>query len=190
MDDKELLYDPPIDLNGKPYWIPVVMKNKDSLVSFLNGMYFTCEQIGIDPDGMSNILSSERFNDILRDGRRAIDISDDEFKDYVKDYVVNDIVKNMYKETHEECHPDILSEYFLPISCQCGNFYGFKEINDIPDEQLKCGICDKVILDYTGHHDDEYAYDGVEKDLETVMMEVRQELDLDDDDEEEDDLGF
>ena len=61
----------------------------------------------------------------------------------------------------------------------------FKDINDIPEETLHCDMCRKKIIDYTGHNDSEYTYVGEEhldRDLEGVIRQVRDELNLNDED--------
>ena len=193
MSKKPLIYKSPKDLYGKPYWVPIVMKNKDTLIGYLNGMYIVTDQLGVDPESFIATLSSERFNDTLRDGRKGSKITDDDFKEYIKEIVIDDIEKTVLRETHEGCSPLILDEYFLGISCNCGNFYGYKDPKDIPDTTLKCDMCNKLVIDYTEKDEDEFAYDGIqhlERDLEGVIEEVRSELNLDDDDDDEDDSLF
>jgi len=193
MSKQPLFYKSPKDYYGKPYWVPIVVKNKDTLIGFLNGMYIVTDQLGVDPDSFLAALSSERFNDTLRDGRSGSKITDGDFKEYIKEMVIDDIEKTVLRESHEGCSPLILSEYFLGVSCSCGNFYGYKDPKDIPDESIKCGVCNKLVIDYLDCDEDQYAYDGIkhlERDLDGVIEEVRSELELDDDDDDEDDSLF
>tara|TARA_R110001606_G_scaffold78194_2_gene180741 strand:- start:2186 stop:2779 length:594 start_codon:yes stop_codon:yes gene_type:complete len=194
MESKKIeLYDPPVNYEGNPYWIPIVMKNKDQLVGFLNSIYIVTEQVGLDADGFFSVLSSERFNDVLRDGRRGSDLTDVSFKAYVKALMTKDMKKMDMRDEHEGCSPLILIDYYLSVSCTCGNFYGFKEIADIPSHSMQCDMCSRTVIDYTGKDDDELAYDGeehLEREVEEIIEEVRQELSPDEDGEDENDLGF
>lgn len=185
---KLLIYKSPLDQENKPYWVPVVIKNKDTLIGTINGLFVVASEMGLDPEGFYSILSSERFNDTLRDGRHGSDLSDFEFKKYIKDMLLDDMEKVALQETHEECSPDILADNILNISCTCGNFYGFKDFKDIPDENMNCGVCGKIVIEYTNKDDEDYTYDGKEhlkRDLDDVIEEVKEELDMYRDDEED-----
>ena len=194
MEKKLSYYKSPTDYNNKPYWVPIVMKNKDSLVGYLNGMNLVTDQLGVEPEGFYAILSSERFNDVLRDGRRGGDVNDFDFKEYIRNMMLEDVDRLNMRDEHEGCSPLILIDYYLPLSCTCGNFFGFKEAVDIPDKQMKCDMCNHIVIDYTNKDDDDFGYDGIdhlERDIDEMIDDVRDELHLDEeDDEDENDLGF
>lgn len=194
MESKKIeLYEPPVNYEGHPYWIPIVMKNKDQLVGFLNSIYMITEQVGLDAESFFSALSSERFNDVLRDGRRGSDLTDASFKEYVKELMTEDMKKMDMRDEHEGCSPLILMDYYLSVSCTCGNFYGFKEVTDIPSHSMRCDMCNRTLIDYTGKDDDEIAYDGTEhlkREVEEIIEEVREELSPDKDEDDENDLGF
>ena len=67
--DKKYFKSPP-DEEGKPYWIPIVVKDKSYLLGYMNAYMFISEVYEIDPNDLQVALSSVRFNDILIDGSR------------------------------------------------------------------------------------------------------------------------
>ena len=106
--------------------------------------------------------------------------------------MLQDIDKLNMQNEHEGCSPLILIDYYLSLSCTCGNFFGFKDPIDIPDKQMKCDMCNHVVIDYTEKDEDEFGYDGIvhlERDIDELIDEVRDELNMDEDDD-ENDLGF
>lgn len=158
-------YLPPLRDN-KPYWIPIVCKNKDYLIGFLNGKllveYTLIDvlkqfNINFDFENLDLFLDSSRFNDVMEDGRREHELSDKEKKNlFIKIFKnkINDISKNHIDDnTH---YKDVLR-----IECKCGlGFYGWKEFKDIPSEQFRCSECDRVLIDYTENDDFNYEFDG------------------------------
>ena len=80
MNTKTLKYDPPKDKNQKPYWVPIVAKNKDYLIGFLDGVHIALDMLDASFIGLQIALGSDRLNDILPDGRRISNLSKTEFK--------------------------------------------------------------------------------------------------------------
>jgi hypothetical protein len=181
------IYIPPTDENGKFYWVPVVIKNKDYLLGFLTGMESAMIALQIYEE-LNPSLGSERFNDILPDGRRIGNMSRSEFKDHVKTSILDEQESLLVRENHPDHNPDVL-DYFFHVSCYCGNFYGFHEPEDIPEENLHCDWCDKILFHYTNKDDTDFQYDGSENDTANVIKAVKQELGIvDDDDDDEDEF--
>jgi len=152
--------------NSKPYWIPIVCKNKDYLVGYLNGVglieftftdVFKQLEIDFNFKNLDLFLDSSRFNDVMEDGRREHEIDEDEKKQIFIDIFKNklDSISNNHIENNTN-YDDILR-----IECPCGfGYYAWKEFKDIPAEQFKCAECNRVLIDYTGNNDYNYEFDG------------------------------
>lgn len=153
--------------NKRPYWIPIVCKNRDYLIGYLNGIdlvEFTLadifKQLKIDFNfkDLDLFLDSSRFNDALEDGRREHELGEEEKKNlFIKMFQnnLNNMSNNEYKENNTK-YNDVLR-----IECVCGlGFYGWKEYDDIPAEQFTCSECGRVLIDYTGNDDYKYEFDG------------------------------
>jgi hypothetical protein len=184
---EKAIYIPPTDENGKFYWVPVVAKNKDYLLGFLNGMEMTMITLQIFDD-LNPALGSERFNDILPNGKRVGKMSKSEFKDHVKSAILDEQERVKARKNHPDHDPGILN-YFFHVSCSCGNFYGFNTPNDVPDDNLRCDWCDKLLFHYLNKDDSFFKYNGPDIDVNETVELVKKELGIyeDDDDEEEED---
>lgn len=155
----------PHTLNNKPYWVPIVVKNRDYLIGYLKGIKLienilsdSLKVVGLNLnlDIIDLFLDSSRFNDILEDGRRESELNENE-----KKAILIDIIKN---KTHKlnNFHVENETEYddLLNIDCKCGlGYYSWKEEFDIPIENFKCSICGKLLIEYTDHDDSEYVFD-------------------------------
>ena len=172
----DMVYSAPLDENGKPYWVPIVVKSKEYLFGFLDSMVFSTQLGDLDYNAMLFTLSSDRFNDVLQSGERMSDMSDERFKKHVKGLLIKDAEHETLKESNTEFAEDILGNYYLPLNCSCGNFHGFLTPYDLPDEQFECDLCGKVLIEYTGLGDDEFIYDGEYRDIESVLNDVKDDL--------------
>ena len=167
----------PLDKNKKPYWIPIVVENKDILVAFMTGANSVLNAFELSKKDIDLMFGSERFNDVLPDGRRVGDMSDSEIVKYINTNLVKE-----EPQPHIENNPEILKDYYLAVDCTCGMFYGFNNINELPDKDMCCGVCEKKVIVYTGMKDSEFIYDGSTKmDLLTdpnpdVIKETTSEL--------------
>lgn len=164
-----MIYKCPV-INGKPYWVPIVVKNRDFLIGYIRGgidREFLFKDVmkshGIDVEnaGEDVFLDSSRFNDVLENGKRESELSDAELNAYYEEMVKEKIQKM------EDHHPDnehVFDDCFLTIECQCGlGYYSFKEENDIPKEKFVCAQCQRILIDYTGHDDEDYEFDGKDR---------------------------
>ncbi len=159
-------YKPPVDDNGKPYYVPIVSKNKDTLVGYLHAletskclMSDVLKSIGIEIDlePMEAILDSTRFNDILINGKRESEMSLDELKEYMYS-IVEEVTKKLDNDNPEN---NILSDNILDVECDCVvGYYAWTDYDIIPDENFVCTNCGKVLIHYTGEYDHEYEYEG------------------------------
>jgi hypothetical protein len=109
------------------------------------------------------LYGSERFNDILPDGTRVSDMTDSDIVLYIKNTNKDKNKKLADYILNEENDDNILDGYYLTVECTCGLFHGFKNQKEIPDEDLKCGICGKTLILYTHRNDSDYIYDGSTK---------------------------
>jgi hypothetical protein len=151
-------YKAPKDERGNLMWVPIVIKNKDQLIGFIEGVNMTASVYNIDRESMFYTLSSERFNDITRDGKRLRDMSNSEFVQHAKGVIEEgfDRINAM-----EAADGGDLDDFCLTIQCSCGNFIGYKDYEKIPKTNTLCDICEKTVIQYTNDEDDCYVYDGV-----------------------------
>jgi hypothetical protein len=155
-------------IDGKPYYIPVVVKSRDYLIGFLHSkltfeslMAGVLEKVGIQSNFsmFENCLDSTRFNDVLQNGKRISECSGEEFDKYIQNVVEEKVDKI------QNNHPDnILSDdVILKLECSCGlGFESYTTVESIPKESVKCKFCDKILLHYTDHYDTEYEFDKKE----------------------------
>jgi len=174
MVNNKKYFNTPLDENGKPYWIPIVVKNKDFLLGFIEAYNVASASFGIPIEDMELLLSSDRLNDVLMDGTRIGNITRAELKSKLKKFI--------YKPDKDENHPDnsakILDEQILMIDCpNCGMFYSFKEEEDIPKKDTYCVTCGRAIIIYTNRTDNFFHYDGKQMDMEKVINEIHKEAD-------------
>lgn len=154
-------------VNGKKYWVPVVVKNKDYLAGYLEGMSLMGDMIidslqkngiEINTNEIELFLDSSRFNDILKDGRRESELSDTEKKKMLYEIIEEKMtrVKEHHVENNIENDDSVLS-----IECLCGyGFYSWETVYDIPDKKFDCVHCGRRLIDYTKKDDYEFEYDG------------------------------
>ena len=158
-------------IDNKPQYVPIVVKNKDFLVGYIKAIDFF-QNVVVQPLKNNGIfvelkcldycLDSSRFNDILEDDRRESECT----KQEVQDYYVNLIKQktDMLTEQHPDNDNKVFDDCFFKVECVCGlGIYTFGSAEEIPEDQLKCNICGRVIIDYTNHNDNEYTYDEGKK---------------------------
>ena len=151
-------YKNPIDQKiGKQYFVPCVIKNKYALIYYILGVNQCAHDVVKQmPDArylQTNLmLDSLRFNDILPDGKKIHNLTDADY----------DKMEAELEERSLETHPDNdteVDEQFFGLNCpNCGNHYVFNNPNEIPEKDFNCGLCDRVLIDYTNNDDWEYEY--------------------------------
>lgn len=155
--------------DGKHYYVPIVVKNRDVLLGIISGLEYSREvmshvlnSVGVPVEELielnsydaDNIMSaSDRFNDILPDGRAESLLTDAEKRSYLEN-----IVKTAYDKL--SCDDNsVRLDCVLKVSCTCGfGHYTWKNRQDIPTESFSCMECGNVLIDYTNHEDWEYEY--------------------------------
>lgn len=149
-------------------YVPIVCKSHDYLTGFIDSLNSLAGLLTFD----KTILDSTRFTDTLPDDSKRRDKSDEEIKEIMSHFRESMNVKENEKEDSE-------NDFYFEVSCKCGNFYGFRHPSEIPTTNLKCDICERVLIDYTNKHDYEMDYDG---DMERMSVEFS---DPDEEDDEE-----
>lgn len=144
---------------GKRYFVPCVIKNHDALVYHVRGKIMgtndTLNQFRItDAVDINLEVSSLRFNDILPNGKSYSKLKPNEIAK-MHDDNYSDMVSKL---KHPENNVSYKDDSFFSLTCpHCGNYYSFM-INEMPYETFFCGLCERVIIDYTGVDDWEYEY--------------------------------
>ena len=153
-----------------PQWVPIVVKNKDFLIGYIKGKLLfedllsdilNANDINIEFGSIDLCLDSTRFNDVLENGKRESEMSSKELKEYIDDMVKQrvDYLNNKHPDNGE----NVFGEYFLRLDCVCNlGTYIFETEDDVPENNLCCEFCQRVLIDYTGIDDDDFDYDGEE----------------------------
>ena len=168
---KKKYFNMPLDTNNKPYWIPIVVKDKSYLLGFINACQFISEMHEIETNEMEVALSSDRLNDVLMDGSRMQDLTRNQLKNKLKE---------LYFKTHTYKHPEnnvnVLEEYYLALSCvNCGMFVGFHTEHEVPEHDLKCDVCDNTLISYINEDDDYFDFEGDIGDVDNIVEEINKE---------------
>lgn len=136
--------------DGIEYWVPIVIKNRDRLVGYMEGINKVlkeCESYGIR---ISLEIDSMRFCDVIdHKGTRAYSLTTEELKQ---------ILEEKQKSAEEKLKQEeetgkILKPTYLEIHCMCGNYYRFHNDREIPEENLICGLCDRLLIWYIHKED-------------------------------------
>lgn len=171
-------YIPPKTSDGKEQFVPVVIKSKDYLVGVIRGVARCATNDGSFFDGD---IDSSRFNDVFSDGVRLSNYPKAEIKRIIKDHIDEVISSSM--DENSENGEDILKVEYFSLCCDCGNYVSFKNEMEIPENDFRCDICDRYLIQYTGKYDHEFDYDGNYKLIQEVYAEIDKELKEDSDEE-------
>lgn len=167
----------PLDENGKPYWIPIVFKNRDALIGYASATHDMISIFNLNYDGsVSDVMGSDKFTDVTKTGQRLSEMSEAEVKKHIENQITNELDRLNYMD--ETGQSGLFNEYFLTCDCTCGNFIAFKEPADIPHDNMACDLCGKLIILYTGVDDDSIEYDGDVRDYVKLTQEVINESDV------------
>jgi hypothetical protein len=162
----------PRDEDGKLYWVPIVVRNKDYLLGFIDSYRLLASLYDIPLSELSRTVSSDRFNDVLYDGTRVKDLTKKQLKEKVKEMLLMPS-----RNEHIENHSGLYEENILTLDCpHCGMFYSFKNIKDIPEETSKCVTCGKVILLYTNTYDEDITYEGGKERIEEAVNDIHKDI--------------
>jgi mRNA-degrading endonuclease HigB of HigAB toxin-antitoxin module len=139
------------------YFVPVVCKNKEWLIGYLKGIENCMSQVETESGYIKIRLGLDSF--------RFIDLIDVEGKSYRLCEHTEFETEQVYKKELSEIknakqHPDNKAkknnDILFSISCpNCGNYYEFKDAEEIPEDAFFCGLCDRLIIDYV-YIDDEF----------------------------------
>ena len=152
-------YEPPKDTSGNQLWVPLVIKNKDTLLGFLWGINLCSTLYDIDREALFGSLSSSRYNDITKSGKRLRTMTNSEFEKYAESLLQDgfDRCEAMNAKDGDACD---LNDYVLTLTCSCGNFVGYNTEESIPDKDTFCDVCGNKIIHYTKSNK-VMIYDGI-----------------------------
>lgn len=169
-------YKSPINDQGQEYFVPIVTKSKEHLIGYLSAFMYLLDVLEF-PGIIDLNLDSSRFNDVVDDGRRLSTMTKAEIKKMMLSNITQYGSEEMDKK--QKSHPDnkqgILRKSLLEFDCGCGGFYSFNKIDEIPTTDFSCGICGKLLIQYTGHYDVEYEFDGDEDRIAAIEKEFEEE---------------
>lgn len=168
-------YIAPTDKYGDEYFVPIVTKNKDTLVAFQLGALSSMDIIGYQlPFNLITFLGPDRFIDLSPENIRLNTLDEDELKVYLVDV----IMKGIERSNNDHIDNDVdLSEYLLTVSCTCGNFFGFLDVIDVPETDLHCDICNKKVIEYIHVDDHEIIDEAVDPEVyNDIIEEIKSEM--------------
>lgn len=178
--DDLIFYKAPLDKNGKPLWVPIVIKNKDQLIGFIDGVNMTASIYDIDRESMFYTLSSERFNDVTKSGTRLRHMDNNTFYKHAVSILEDGYSRVSALESKDSSGSE-LNDFCLTVQCKCGNFVGFFDYDRIPTETCQCDMCENILIHYTGVDDCAFVYDGINtRNNETLLALINsiQESDI------------
>lgn len=191
MDRKKWKYENPVDENGKPYWVPLVVKNRDTLLGLLLGTVGAETITGryMLPLENDNIYSSTAYSDILFNGEKVSEIlekynnDEDKANDHVREIYIKkseNITKSVMEQSENKDNSKMY-DALIDLECTCGFPIRFEAFDEIPEEKCHCPMCDKIIIDYTNKEYDNMEYNGHK------LTTYQNDMEDDTEDEEEDD---
>lgn len=148
---------------GKPQWVPVCVKSKDVFVGYIETLNHLIQSFAealkdVDDEKLnenfmylisrSNVDSS-RFNYVGYDGEDIRNVPIEDFEEEEKQKIKEQI--NSQNE-HTE-NSGIEEDVIYQVDCECGNSVSFKTIDEIPDKDFNCWLCERVLIQYTGVYD-------------------------------------
>jgi hypothetical protein len=177
--------------DNQDQYVPIVAKSKDWLIGYLSGFKLMKELMegslaehGIDVNlkGIDLCLDSSRFNDIMENGKRESTCSKLELEEHFGNIIKEklEVIKNDHPENE-----GVFDDCFLEAECVCGlGIYTFKTPAEVPEKQFRCGICGKVVIDYTDHYDEEIDFEGnLIKRNKIMAQKLNEEMEKDQEDE-------
>lgn len=165
-------YKAPKNDKGQEYFVPVVTKSKEYLVGYLTAFEYLLYVLDFDGEVDLN-LDSARFNDVIDDGKRISKMTKAEIEDVLRKNVESASQEGIEKKQKE--HPDnkkgVLDKSFLEFECHCGMFYSFKTHQEVPGDNFDCGVCGRLLIQYTGKDDSAFEFDGDEARIREIEKE-------------------
>lgn len=150
----------------REYYVPCVVKSREYLIGYLDCLQSLSGVLSFDPW----IFESCRFNEVLPNDEKRSDKTDEEITEILSEHKASLGIKENEKDEVKE------SVYF-EVNCSCGNYHAYYYPFDLPESNMKCEICDRLLVDYTGHHDEEFEYSGNEERRFVGMDVYRQDPD-------------
>lgn len=154
------------------FYVPCVVKSKEYLIGYLDSLHALSDVLSFSPW----IFDSTKFNDYLPNDTRRSENSDEEIVEIMNEFRESLSIKENEKD-------EIKEDVYFELNCSCGNYHAFYYAYQIPESDFKCDLCDRLLIDYTGHYDEEFEYDGDVNRMTIGLVEN----DLENEDSEEDD---
>lgn len=172
---------PNLKEDEKSYYVPCVMKNRDTLLGFIDACYLSEGITGLEI--VTNAFSSlgcDRFCDTTRDDRKLRYMTKQEIYVYAKSVVEKLLIEPLLiKDDVTFNKESVLDMTYFSVSCNCANYYGFKTKLDVPKHNLVCS-CGRLLIDYTKTDDENFEYDGIDskgnKLLHEFVISISNEL--------------
>lgn len=172
---------------NKDCYVPVVAKNKDYLVGFLDALFVLSPIVQVD----SILLDSMRYTDFLPNGQRRVDLEEEEIAEILAEHkkslhVKENGIEKEVEDTHNITDEDVMCYKYLEVHCTCGNYYSFENARHISEHSLDCDLCGRRLIDFTDIDEREFEYRG---DLEkmfigTIVEEMEEMEDFENEDSE------
>lgn len=171
--DQVYRYKTNVDKYGHPYKTPIVTKNREQLIGFVDCAHVLMNILHVETYTPAiTTLSSDRFNDIMEDGRRLSEMTEEEITGYIAD------IKSRKKLFETSDHPDNIvdwSDYFLMVSCSCNSFFAWRTKHEIPNQNFICPDCGKVCIEYIKVEDEDIVYEGISEEEMIKYLEKDRE---------------
>jgi len=160
----KIRYIAPKTKDGKIQQCPVVCKNRDVLIghinclnSIMNGL-IQCNRLDDEiAFAMDLGLDSTRFNNWIDDGVDCSNMSPEEIHEILNSRVDSLLNRN---SNHPENNRTNLNPGFFSVDCTgCGNFVRWNNAKEIPYEDYKCDLCDRVLIHYIHLDDEDIIFD-------------------------------
>lgn len=149
--------------DGKVQHCPIVTKNRDVLIGHIMATQSILESLSgyanLDDKLLTYIdpgLDSSRFNNYLEDGLNCYGMTQEEVNEIMQKRV-DDVMDSL---NHKDNDKSILDPGFFSVDCQgCGNFVRWNSAKEIPYENFKCDICERVLVHYIHLDDEDIEFD-------------------------------
>jgi hypothetical protein len=154
--------------DGRIQHVAIVCRNRDTLLGHIMAVQSilasVSEAVDIDNDFLAHFdpgLDSSRFNEIIDDGVSGAKMSVKQIRE-IMDQKIETILNKEGK--HPENKKNILDPGFFSVDCSgCGNFIRWNNAKEIPHENFRCDICDRMLIHYIHLDDEDIIFDEGEE---------------------------
>jgi hypothetical protein len=180
----------PKDKNGKRLWVPIVVKNKDYLLGYIESCRVAYDNYELPLNKCLLSLGSDRFNDTMMNDKKPNEMSKDELTELVTDMIDESVTLD---PDYADNDSSIYYDNQLVVECpECRMVEIFKTDEEVPEEDFSCLSCGRKLIIYTNSSDSEFVYEGnaelVTNSINGVITDLFANGLSDENDEEEDDI--